>query len=479
MTTPFCTVQIGVNKLLAGDTLTITDGVYSTGKILVKTSGTVDKPIVIQGQGRETVLDAQGKSWSEYGILHVQGRSFITIKNLSLINSPWYGMQVSGSKFVTVDNVFSSHHRMSGFVFDQLSSDLVLSNSEVTDVGLCETLKVSCAHEAVTFSNVTRFKAFGNYVHDSGREGMDAKDGATDGEFYDNHVHHMSQVGMYLNHALRVKFYRNNVHHNKQDGFMLGVGDWAEQINSTSDNQIYQNQTWANGACGIVFWRSNSTGPIKNNLIYNNVIWRNKYEGVDNQNLPAAQFSGNVFRNNIIGLNGTDKPGASMITGNVWDHNLWVFGSVYPGSFNIVGEPLFVAPLDGDFRLQAGSPAIDRGISMGLPFSGSAPDMGRFEFGWTPQMDAVVRRDSTVQPVVDAAVKVDAKVCMCPCPCFGVMATQPPASGPSEIKSQPPVVPDWRGGFDTCPKLLLIVLGCICFFLGAVSGMIWSDRKRD
>lgn len=42
-------------------------------------------------------------------------------------------------------------------------------------------------------------------------------------------------------------------------------------------------------------------------------------------------------------------------------------------------DPLFVNPGADDFRLQAGSPAIDAGVDVGLPFLGPAPDIGAFE----------------------------------------------------------------------------------------------------
>jgi len=34
-----------------------------------------------------------------------------------------------------------------------------------------------------------------------------------------------------------------------------------------------------------------------------------------------------------------------------------------------------------DYRLQAGSPAIDAGVGLGSTYVGTAPDMGRFEWG--------------------------------------------------------------------------------------------------
>ena len=42
-------------------------------------------------------------------------------------------------------------------------------------------------------------------------------------------------------------------------------------------------------------------------------------------------------------------------------------------------DPLFTNPGADDFTLQLGSPAIDAGVDVGLPYLGSAPDLGAFE----------------------------------------------------------------------------------------------------
>lgn len=50
----------------------------------------------------------------------------------------------------------------------------------------------------------------------------------------------------------------------------------------------------------------------------------------------------------------------------------------YTASGSITSNPLFVG--SGDYNLQSGSPCRDAGINVGLPYSGSAPDIGRYEY---------------------------------------------------------------------------------------------------
>jgi hypothetical protein len=55
-------------------------------------------------------------------------------------------------------------------------------------------------------------------------------------------------------------------------------------------------------------------------------------------------------------------------------------GHVSSDPAQIIGDPLFVNAGGGDFRLSAGSPAIDSGANVGLSYNGLAPDRGAFEY---------------------------------------------------------------------------------------------------
>jgi hypothetical protein len=94
-----------------------------------------------------------------------------------------------------------------------------------------------------------------------------------------------------------------------------------------------------------------------------------------------------------------------VVEGEAWEviatHNNWggvpglnafvvaINGEIYTrdevnnGAFqtgNISVDPQFVDATTPDVHLQPGSPCIDAGIDVGLPYLGLAPDMGASEF---------------------------------------------------------------------------------------------------
>ncbi len=416
MAQPFCTISKGVSKLAAGDALAILYGTYNQ-RLVVRKSGTSSLPITITGAdpANPPTLDGTGLRHTEEGVIDLLNSSNIILKNVKVTNSSFYGIHVTTSSFITVLNVAMLGSKHGGIVFDQNSSDVSLSNSVVTNSDNCGK---SCGiHEAVTLSNTHRFRVFNNEVHHGAMEGIDAKDGSTYGEVYDNHVYNMGSVGLYFNHCRFVRMYRNNVHHIGTDGVSFGVGDSAMGSAVTSDNELFQNLIWNNGfgdgGLGIFFYQTTSSGVMKNNKIYNNVIYKSKYEGISNDNLSSTAFSGNVIRNNIIMENagGIDPNGTAST--NTFSNNLfWKNGwSEKVGVSNVTADPLFINPIAGNFYLSSGSPAINKGFDMGLPKNG-LPDIGRWEYGMESYPDGSV-------PVADARVsdtlKPDAAMCLCPC----------------------------------------------------------------
>src|SRR5262249_43040600 len=107
-----------------------------------------------------------------------------------------------------------------------------------------------------------------------------------------------------------------------------------------------------------------------NPLVYNNTIVGNGGPCINVGS--ASQVSGAIIKNNICYQN----------QGNIVDSGS--AGTIQ--SNNLIGiDPKFVNPAVNDFHLQSGSPAINSGTSsiatgITIPFNGSAPDIGAFEY---------------------------------------------------------------------------------------------------
>ena len=74
----------------------------------------------------------------------------------------------------------------------------------------------------------------------------------------------------------------------------------------------------------------------------------------------------------------------SSLNNLVVSHNLYwqasFLGSGATDNNAVYQDPLFENVSEGDFHLRAGSPAIDAGVDVGLPYNGDAPDLGAFEY---------------------------------------------------------------------------------------------------
>jgi hypothetical protein len=167
------------------------------------------------------------------------------------------------------------------------------------------------------------------------------------------------------------------------NGFKMGSSD-------TGIRHIVQNNVaWKNKASG--FYANHSTGG---NNWYNNTSFMNGTQynmlaspaGDPNTTITLTGALAHKMRNNI----GFPNKNANM-TGvdtafNTWDLNIaqaatdfvsTTLDNTYQGPRQADGS----MPAIGFLHLAAGSPLIDKGTNVGLPFAGVAPDLGAFEFG--------------------------------------------------------------------------------------------------
>ncbi|HTS16352.1 MAG TPA: immunoglobulin domain-containing protein [Verrucomicrobiae bacterium] len=146
---------------------------------------------------------------------------------------------------------------------------------------------------------------------------------------------------------------------------------------------------------------NNSYGNSKNDFtdnnhadgenLYNCVAWGGNYNFFFEQNVNSGKS--NVFKNCVsfapAGNSGNPVKGVSFGGGTViQDHNTWTIPlNASSADFNSIAEADAAAPRQPDGSLPtsfghlvAGSQLIDSGVDVGLPYCGSAPDLGAYEY---------------------------------------------------------------------------------------------------
>jgi len=155
-------------------------------------------------------------------------------------------------------------------------------------------------------------------------------------------------------------------------------------------------------AGGIMIISEGTENAIITNLdIYNNTITvepsKPPYHAIDLGSIDFGSGTGINIRNNIAtgfadawltAGNSTNLRNVVVTHNDAWNNgnnNLPRFPGGNPTNYtysnNISADPQFVSVPGNDYRLRAGSPCIDAGVNVGIPYLGSAPDMGYIEFG--------------------------------------------------------------------------------------------------
>lgn len=202
------------------------------------------------------------------------------------------------------------------------------------------------------------------------------------------------------------------VHHNSviESGALFKVS----KAQSVRNVRFAYNEVMNSGLGGL---RLSRTTQLKSFSIENNTIFENKTR---NHPLTALLWvSGGqlnpesmVFRNNIVVAHSYRNIFAQDISrsNNVY-HLLNPFTTLQNGektlaNNELIGDPLFVDPEMANFRLQAKSPAIDRGFTLGhssdrdgKSLFGAAWDIGAYEFSSVSELPRKSGADRSIASV--------------------------------------------------------------------------------
>lgn len=128
-----------------------------------------------------------------------------------------------------------------------------------------------------------------------------------------------------------------------------------------------------------------------NNIaVYNNTFFYNDGPSIYiSASVQDVSISNNIFQtfNGVTHVDNDSQDPNIVLNTNLYDSTPRLFGLTEPAA--TVGNPQFLDPQNGNFNLLPDSPAIDKGLIVGLPYNGAAPDLGAFEFNASVPVELV------------------------------------------------------------------------------------------
>ncbi len=358
-------------------------------------------------------------------------QSYVTLNGFTVRNAPWYGVEVNRSTGLTLKNM-TIQNAVASLVNIYDSFDLKVLNNTLSGahLGRYTTKGVLVNYppeEAMSIVNTDGFEIAYNSMHDGMKEGINPKVGSRNGKVHHNTIRRFCAVGIYLTEADNVDVYSNTISdigYFKKDGkvqrcndilsgtinteynfdevitteggygyevgtgIMLAVGDLEPGIEKGTlrNVNIYNNVVSNVNVNCLASWdqiRENTltkSGSFEDVHIYNNTFYncnlsKSGYGPAITLDKSSKRFEiyNNIFMGASDGIEDNGSAGSNI------SHNLFYNTDSSAGTDNVESDPQFTNASAGDFTLKSGSPAIDAGTDVGLPFNGSKPDIGAFE----------------------------------------------------------------------------------------------------
>lgn len=372
---PWKTIQKAAKTITAGDIVYIRAGTYHE-RVIPQNSGSPGSEIIYAAYPGETVtIDGDGITLPDdlAGLFEIYDKSHIRLSGLRVINAAPFAnnaaILVSDSSYVTIENC-TTLNTMSSGIGVWGSQHIVIDNNTIELAG------IGGGQECITVAGTKTFEVSNNTVLNCQKEGIDAKDGSSDGQIYRNVVNRSRSVGIYVDAwdkaTYDIQVFQNVVLDSVESaGFSIASEMGGLLTNVRLENNLaYHNHTY-----GIeISYCCSESHPMDSIFIINNTLYENGVEwggGIINDNAQAQNV---VIRNNISSKNLTfqiavaaDVPATHVTI----DHNLIdgyrgyedeVYGEDY-----IEGNPQFIDSSHGDFHLLPSSPAVDVGSAMNAP----------------------------------------------------------------------------------------------------------------
>lgn len=339
---PWRSLEVAVSRAKAGDTIIMRGGTYTVGEVFIDRNkgrgGAPGQYLTIKAfQGEQPVLQPGSRRliiWADY----------VRVEGLHLV-MPWrcdafgIGLQIINNKFTGPQPKFGA--------IETGGSNILIENN------------------FIQLSSNGNTRDHGIYVHAG--NGIVVRGNTIIGsEGYGIHVFDQNSGASLTNYTIEG---------NLIIGSKLRAGIIvAKQGEVTINNITIQKNISVNNAWYGLFLRDGNNIKVLNNTFNDNELQEIKINSATNIEV----------KNNILSKMTASTLSKAFVSVNSIEVNNNLYFNVeapISDSNPIFGNPLFVDLANHNYSLQENSPAIDVGINVGLPFAGSAPDLGAFEFG--------------------------------------------------------------------------------------------------
>jgi MYXO-CTERM domain-containing protein len=368
-------ISDAISQAQAGDVITVAAGAYAEN-LTLSSSGSAASPITIQAPGATlTGTIVLGGSYWVIEDLTIKATAGVDAIRIKGDHNQLVRIDLSGGTKDGIDGGGTGNQVLDSKIYD-------------FDAG------ESDAHCIVLNPGATDWIISGNTLHDCSGDGVQLYSSGPERSIKNiliekNEIFWSKAIGR-MENAIDVKNADGlNVISNRMYGF---TENKTVVFQKGPANVELRCNVMSDGFTGVEF-RSEDGGQVENvkfirNLMFKYSNYALKFDDVINGTVYNNTFAG-------AGSDGLRIEGGGLKSGDV-KNNLWVdTGAVESGGFtadhngffnasnqlkganDVSGDPL----LDGDYHLGAASPMIDKGLDVGLPFGGAAPDIGFYEVG--------------------------------------------------------------------------------------------------
>ena len=364
---PFATLKKAHDVAVAGDTIFMRGGTYNLAvggqNKLTKSGGSGNRIKVFNYPGEVPILDGSSATDKALVPIYMQGASWWHIKGLEIKSGPHCGIYMVGA-----------------------SSNNIVEQNNIHHNGRLHTVGSGIGHWGSGSNNL--------FLNNDLHHNRDTTNGNADG---------LSLVTTGTGNVVR----GNRVWRNSDDGIDLWNSVPVTVENNWVWEQGYNDALQPTGGNGNGFKLGGSAAGDGGHMIKNNLSWRNLSRGFDDNGANVAMFVynntayengrpdfrfgeavANVLKNNVaFGQKGVSLNGSVKQSFNSWNLPVTVNNSDFASlNFSCAGGPRQASgslPNCSFLKLAAGSDLINKGTNVGIPYTGSAPDLGAFEYGGT------------------------------------------------------------------------------------------------